>query len=449
MGRFSTDDINQKTGLVGSWLWTGCVESDLKTRILWSSLMGTTIEFYDFYIYGTASALVLGPAFFPGQSATGQTLSALATFALAFVARPVGAAIFGHWGDRFGRKSTWIATLMLTGISTTCIGFLPDYSRWGIMAPLLLCLLRLGQGLGLGGEWGGAALVCTEHAPDHRRAWYGMFPQLGAPFGFILTNAAFYGVTRYFSAQDFLTWGWRLPFVASAILLAIGLGMRVTLAETPQFMKANTKENTQRVPLVLLMREHRRSVLIGSLSMVSCYALFYISTVFCLGYGSHILHIPQSRMLALECTAVVFMAIAIPISAWLADRVGRRPVVIIASLLTLPCGLAMSLMLQPGHSGILLTWLSMALGLMGALYGPMGAVLTELFPLSVRYSGTALAYNLAGILGASLAPYLATWLSIHVGLLGIGLYIVAAGLVSMLAFLVMQEGRGMSWSVES
>ncbi len=408
-------------------------------RIVLASLVGTTIEFYDFYIYGTAAALVIGQAFFP-QSAPGtQALNAFLTFGIAFIARPVGSVLFGHFGDRVGRKSTLVASMLVMGLSTTLIGLLPGYATAGALAPWLLCLLRFGQGIGLGGEWGGAALLATENAPEGRRAWFGMFPQLGPPLGFLMANGLFLGLLLGLGETTFVAWAWRVPFLVSAVLVAIGLYLRVSMQETPAFMEAMRRQERVPVPLTEVLRHHGLPLVQGSLSIVVCYALFYISTVFALGYGVSTRHIPRPDFLEMLCVAVVFMAIATPISAALADRFGRKPVLLTASALAALSGFLMPGMLGGGSTGEVLAFLCLELGLMGLTFAPLGALLPELFPTRVRYTGASSAYNLGGILGASLAPSAAQLLLERGGLTWVGYYVTVAAVISFLAILSMQE----------
>lgn len=415
-------------------------------RILIASLIGTTIEYYDFYIYGTAAALTLGPVFFPQSSATAQRLSAFATFAIAFLARPLGAALFGHFGDRVGRKSTLVIALLVMGLSTTLIGVLPGFASLGPLAPFLLCVLRFGQGVGLGGEWGGAALLATEYAPRQRRAWYGMFPQLGAPLGFLLANGLFFGTSFLLSDAAFRTVGWRIPFLLSVLLLAVGLYIRLNLSETPVFETLKKTNKTTPAPLLTLLAQNGRTVFLGALAMVACYGLFYISTVFALGYGTNALHYSREQFLAIECIAIVFMAAAIPLSALAADRMGRRPVLIAGALAACFSGSLLSPALTSGSPLIIGGFLSLELFLMGWLFGPMGALLAELFPTGVRYTGASLAYNLAGILGASFAPYIAERLVNAGGLPWVGAYITLAGLISLTALSCLHETRAVVWT---
>ncbi|HTJ03067.1 MAG TPA: MFS transporter [Methylovirgula sp.] len=409
------------------------------SRIAVVSLVGTTIEFYDFYIYGTAAALVFGQLFFPSGAREAQTLAAFLTFGIAFLARPLGAFIFGHFGDRIGRKSTLVASMLVMGLSTVCIGLLPGYAAVGAWAPLLLCLLRFGQGIGLGGEWGGAALLATESAPAHRRAWFGMFPQLGPSVGFLLSNGMFLALALGLSDAQFLAFGWRIPFLASIVLVSVGLYVRVQLSETPAFQKLTQTQGRVELPFKDLLQRHGIALLQGSLAMVVCYAIFYISTVFALDYATHIRHIPRQTFLTALCVAVVAMAAATPISAALADRFGRRPILLLGSSLAIVSGFLLPVMLgAQGQAGLLL-FPVIQLAIMGFVFAPMGAFLPELFPTAVRYTGSSAAYSLGGILGASLAPYAATLLLAKGGLAYVGYYVSAAGLVSLLAILSVRE----------
>jgi metabolite-proton symporter len=411
------------------------------TRIAFASFIGTAIEFYDFYIYGLAVAMVIGPIFFPGSDPAAQALNAFLTFGVAFVARPFGAMLFGHFGDRIGRKATLVASLLVMGISTMLIGVLPGYAQIGWAAPLLLCLLRFGQGIGLGGEWGGAALLAAEHAPAGKRGWYGMFPQLGPSVGFLCAVGSFLLLSYSLDDEQFRAWGWRIPFLASALLVGIGLYVRFKLSETPVFVKAMQTQQRVKLPLAVLLTHHLRPLLTGALLMVVCYALFYISTVFALSYGVATLHIPRPHFLAMLCVAILFMAAATPLSAWASDRYGRRPVLILSASAAVLSGFLLEPLLGSGSTWQITLFLSIELFLMGATFAPMGALLPELFPTAVRYSGAGMAYNLGGILGASLAPYIAQQLVLHGGLSWVGGYISVAAAISLLAALWVHETR--------
>jgi len=414
------------------------------TRVATASFIGTAIEFYDFYVYATAAALVIGPVFFPQGAGMAQTLSAFITFGIAFLARPLGSLLFGHFGDRIGRKSTLVASLLLMGISTTLIGLLPGYASIGVWAPILLCLLRFGQGLGLGGEWGGAALLATENAPPGKRAWFGMFPQLGPSIGFLMANGLFLALALLLDDEQFRAWGWRIPFLLSALLVVVGLYVRLSLHETPVFAEAMARREKLRLPMVETFGKHGKAVLLGALSMVVCYGLFYISTVFSLSYGVKNLGYSRQEFLGLLCVAVLFMALATPLSAWLADRFGRKPVLAASAIAALLSGFAMEPLLTHGSSQAVGLFLALELFLMGMTFGPMGALLPEIFPTRVRYTGASAAYNLGGILGASLAPYAAQQLVEAGGLSWVGGYVSAAAAISLVAVLCMRETRDQS-----
>ncbi|WP_232630505.1 MFS transporter [Methylobacterium sp. Leaf118] len=411
-------------------------------RILIASFVGTAIEFYDFYIYATAAALVIGPIFFPPGEAGVQTLQAFATFAVAFLARPVGAAAFGHFGDRIGRKATLVASLMIMGVSTVLIGCLPGYATIGWRAPALLCLLRFGQGVGFGGEWGGAALLAVENAPPGRRALYGVFPQLGAPVGFLSANLLFLALSVSLTPQAFEAWGWRLPFLASAVLVGVGLYVRLKLTETPAFRAALEAAPPERVPLATILTRHRRATVLGTLAMVAAYAVFYLSTVFALSYGTATLGYDRKTFLLFECVAILFMALAIPLSGAAADRFGRKPVMLSGLAATAALGGLIGPMLGSGASALVLGYLCLALFAMGWIFGPMGALLPELFPTRVRYTGASVTYNLAGIVGASGAPFAAQWLAGWGGIGSVGLYLALAAGISLAAVAAMPETRG-------
>jgi metabolite-proton symporter len=415
------------------------------TRIALASFIGTAIEFYDFYIYGMAAALVIGPVFFPGNNPTTQALSAFVTFAVAFLARPLGALLFGHFGDRIGRKATLVTSLLVMGISTTLIGVLPGYDSIGAWAPVLLCLLRFGQGIGLGGEWGGAALLATENAPTGKRGWYGMFPQLGPPVGFLCATGSFLLLAHFLSEQEFKDWGWRIPFLGSSILVMIGLYVRLALTETPVFAKVLQQHKQVALPFKEMLVSHFLPLVLGALAMVVCYALFYISTVFSLSYGTTTLHIPRQQFLGMLCVAVLFMAVATPLSAWASDRFGRRPVLLVAGSAAFLSGFALQPMLESGSLLVITIFLSLELFLMGATFAPMGALLPELFPSQLRYTGAGTAYNLGGIIGASFAPYIAQRLVAEGGLSWVGGYVSLAAAISLLALYFMRETSDNHW----
>ena len=412
-----------------------------RSRVIFASFIGTAIEFYDFYVYATAAALVIGPVFFPHGSATAQALSAFVTFGIAFVARPIGSFLFGHFGDRIGRKSTLVASLLVMGVSTTLIGVVPGYDAIGSLAPILLCVLRFGQGIGLGGEWGGAALLATENAPAGKRGWFGMFPQLGPSVGFLASNGLFFGLALTLSDAQFKSWGWRVPFLVSAVLVALGLYVRLKIAETPAFQAAIERQERVRVPVAALVVHHWWPTLLGAFAMIVCYTLFYISTVFSLSYGVSTLHFSRQSFLGMLCFAVVFMALATPLSAWASDRYGRKPVLIVGIVAAILSGFTMAPLLGSGSMPLVALFLTIELFLMGITFAPMGALLPELFPTNVRYTGAGVSYNLGGILGASVAPYIAQLLAAHGGLAWVGAYVSAAAALSLIGVLCMRETR--------
>jgi len=403
------------------------------STVLFASLIGTTIEFFDFYIYATAAVLVFPKLFFPSSDPAAATLQSLATFAIAFIARPIGSAIFGHFGDRIGRKATLVAALLTMGISTVLIGALPTYASIGTVAPLLLALCRFGQGLGLGGEWGGAVLLATENAPPGKRAWYGMFPQLGAPIGFFLSGSTFLILSQTLSDAEFFAYGWRIPFLASTLLVLVGLYVRLKITETPVFQAVLEKNERVKVPVMTVLRSHPRTLVLGTLLTVATFVLFYLMTVFTLSWGTTALKFSRKDFLELQLMAIIFFGLTIPVSALLAERYGRRATLMVVSVAIGFFGLLFAPMF--GSGAIVQVALFMVLGqcLIGMTYGPIGTMLSELFPAEVRYTGSSLAFNLAGILGASLAPYIATGLATNYGLQYVGYYLSAAAALSLIA----------------
>lgn len=410
-------------------------------RVLLASLAGTAIEFFDFYIYATASVLVFPKLFFPADDPASATLQSLATFALAFFARPVGSAVFGHFGDRIGRKATLVAALLTMGVSTVAIGLLPTYASIGVLAPLLLALCRFGQGFGLGGEWGGAVLLATENAPPGKRAWYGMFPQLGAPVGFIASGGIFLVLSASLTDQQFLAWGWRLPFIASSALVLVGLYVRLKITETPAFRTAVEKKERVAVPLLSACRHHARELVLGTFVATATFVLFYLLTVFCLSWGTTKLGYTRGQFLIIQMIGVLFFAAAIPWSAALADRHGRRAVLMVVTGAIIAFGLVMGPLFGGGTAGVT-TLMIVGFALMGLTYGPLGTMLSEMFPTAVRYTGASVAFNLAGIVGASLAPYIATWLATHHGVAAVGFYLSSAAAVTLVALALSRETRG-------
>jgi len=408
-------------------------------QVLFASLIGTTIEFFDFYIYATAAVLVFPRLFFPASDPTSATLASLATFAIAFFARPFGSALFGHFGDRVGRKTTLVAALLTMGLSTVSIGLLPIYRTIGVAAPLLLALCRFGQGLGLGGEWGGAVLLAIENAPPGKRAWYGMFPQLGAPVGFLFSGGVFLALSRWLTNEQFFAFGWRIPFLASAVLVLVGLYVRLTINETPVFREALSRQERVKVPMFEVFQKYPRALLVGTLASVATFVLFYLMTVFALSWGTTALHYSREKFLVIQLFGMVFFAITIPLGGILAER-GRRRTLLWVTVAIGVFGFRMAGMFLAGTAGTILAMV-LGLSLMGLTYGPLGTVLSELFPTPVRYTGSSLTFNLAGILGASLAPYVATWLAKTYGLQYVGYYLSAAAGLTLIGLLAARETK--------
>ncbi len=406
-------------------------------QVLFASLIGTTIEFFDFYIYATAAVLVFPGLFFPKSDPASAVLASLATFGIAFLARPIGSALFGHFGDRIGRKTTLVVALSTMGVSTAAIGALPVYRTIGFAAPLLLALCRFGQGLGLGGEWGGAVLLAIENAPPHKRAWYGMFPQLGAPLGFFLSGGVFLVLSRWLTDKQFFDFGWRLPFLASAILVFLGLYVRLTITETPVFQEALSRREQVKVPMVVVFRDHTKNLIAGILLCLATFVLFYLMTVFALSWGTGPLGFSREKFLLMQLFCILFFAITIPISAVLAESGRRRALLWITVAIGL-FGFVMAPIFAAGTMGAV-AMMTLGLSLMGLTYGPLGTVLSELFPTAVRYTGSSLAFNFAGIVGASLAPYIATYLAKTYGLQYVGYYLTMSAVLTLVGLLMIRE----------
>lgn len=409
-------------------------------QVLFASLVGTTVEFFDFYIYATAAVLVFPRLFFPASDPASSTLASLATFGIAFLARPIGSALFGHFGDRIGRKRTLVLALLTMGVSTFFIGVLPAYQAIGIAAPLLLALCRFGQGIGLGGEWGGAVLLAVENAPPGKRALYGMFPQLGAPIGFLFSGAIFLLLSRLLTDQQFFRFGWRLPFLASAVLVLLGLYVRLSITETPVFQASMARAEQVGFPMLTVLRQHVRALVAGILICLATFVLFYLMIVFTLTWGTTALHYSRGSFLQMQLVGTLFFALTIPVSALLAER-GRRPVMIVISLLIALFGFALAPLFSAGPAGAM-AMMVLGLALMGLTYGPLGTVVSELFPTPVRYTGSSLAFSLAGILGASLAPYIALWLAKRYGLPYVGYYLTGSAVLTLLGLLMIRETGG-------
>jgi metabolite-proton symporter len=409
------------------------------SQVLFASLVGTTIEYFDFYIYATAAVIVFPGLFFPASNPTSAMLQSLATFAVAFFARPFGSALFGHFGDRIGRKTTLVAALLTMGISTVGIGCLPTYQTIGVAAPLLLALCRFGQGLGLGGEWGGAVLLAIENAPPGKRAWYGMFPQLGAPVGFLLSGGTFLVLSKWLRNEQFFAFGWRIPFLASVGLVLIGLYVRLTITETPVFRDALSQGERVKVPMLVVFRDYPGTLLVGTMASLATFVLFYLMTVFALSWGTTALGYHRDTFLLMQLFGIAFFALTIPIGGVLAEHGRRRTLLWVTSAIG-AFGLVLAPMFVAGTTGAVVTMV-VGLSLMGLTYGPLGTALSELFPTSVRYTGSSLTFNFAGIFGAALAPYVATWLAKTYGLPYVGYYLTAAALFTLFGLLAARETK--------
>lgn len=408
-------------------------------HVLFGSLIGTTIEFFDFYIYANAAVLVFPQLFFPDANPTMATLQSLATFSIAFLSRPLGSAFFGHYGDKIGRKFTLVAALLTMGVSTVAIGFLPSYASIGVAAPLLLMLCRFGQGVGLGGEWGGAVLLAIENAPPNKRAWYGMFPQLGAPIGLILSGGTFLYLTDTMSSDDFMNYGWRIPFIASSLLVVLGFYIRTKITETPSFETSKKEQDDVKIPFVTLMKSYKNQLIFGTLAAVTTFLVFYLMTVFTLSWATSNLGFLQRDALIMQLFSVLFFALFIPISAVVADKIGRRKMLMIATVAIALFGFTFSYFLNSGSETMVTLFVCIGMALMGFTYGPLGTFLSELFPTNVRYSGASLTFNIAGILGAAFAPMVAIWLASTYSLTYVGYYMTIAACISLVAFLFISK----------
>ena len=421
-------------------------------KVALASMVGTAIEFFDYYIYAAAAVLVFNTQFFHSGDPLSDDLLSLSTLALAFFARPIGSALFGHFGDKIGRKKTLVASLVLMGGSTVVIGLLPTYSQIGIWAPILLCICRVGQGIGLGGEWGGAALVATENAPEGKRAWYGTFPQLGAPIGLFVANATFFLVSYFWGQQALVEWAWRIPFVSSLALVLVGLYVRLTLHESHVFVEAEEKGKKLKAPVRVVFTKHFKPMVIGTFIMVATYSLFYIMTAFAQAYSRTPatlseagypmgLGIPANTFTGLLLMSAIVFAIFISISGLYADKIGRRKWLIWTTVSILIFALCMPLFLGNGTPASVFAFLVIGMALMGMTFGPMAALLPELFPTEVRYSGASLAYNIASIIGATIAAMISLKINALYGLMGVGIYLAINAFLTLLALLASKETK--------
>ncbi|MBT1176969.1 MHS family MFS transporter [Bifidobacterium callimiconis] len=434
------------------------VRDSVKTVIA-ASMVGTAIEFYDFYAYGTAAANYFPHIFFSDKAnPTVALLMSLLTFAIAFIARPLGSLVFGHFGDRMGRKTTLVVSLMTMGIGTFLIGCLPTYNTWGIAAVALLCLLRFIQGIGLGGEWSGAALVATENAPEDKRALYGSFPELGAPIGFFLSNGTYFVLESFNDSDAMLAWGWRVPFLLSAILVIIGLVVRVHMEETPIFRLAQEQKKVVKSPLTEVFRKSWKQVLQATFLVAVTYTLFYTLATWSLAWGTKekgegggSLGFTNQEYLLMLMIAICVFAAFIVISCVNADKFGRKRVIITSSVLLVVFAALFPFLLNGeivGQRNFVanMAFLCIGFALMGTAFGPIGAFLPELFDANVRYSGSGIGYNLAAIVGAAFVPTIATWLSSHWGVHSVGIYLGVMALCCLVAVLSCHETKNVDFT---
>ena len=432
------------------------VPTNPRSRVIVASLIGTSIEFYDFYVYATAAVLVFPALFFANDDPTIELLASFAVFGVAFIARPIGSIVFGHFGDKIGRKGTLVASLLTMGIATFIIGILPTglTPGWEILAPALLVLMRFGQGLGLGGEWSGAALLATENAPEGKRAIYGTFPQLGAPIGFILANSIFLIFSLTLTAEQFAAWGWRIPFLASALLVIVGLYVRFKLVETPAFQKVVADGEVAKRPLAQVFKSSWRPLILGTFIMLATYTLFYLMTTFTLTYGTAATDAPvaglgytRPEFLIMLIIGVVFFGIFTLVSGPLAERFGRRSMLLVVTGGIIVFGFLFVPLLGGGGISVQMM-LILGFSLMGLTFGPMAAVLPELFPTNVRYTGSAISYNMASILGAAVAPFIAValWTAGGGSPFLVGVYLAVMGAITFVALLISKETRDIDYA---
>lgn len=455
-----------------------------RSRVITASLVGTTIEFYDFYAYATAAVLVFPVLFFPTGNDTTSLLLSFSVFGAAMVARPLGAIVFGHFGDRFGRKATLVASLLTMGVATFLIGCLPTFNEIGVWAAVLLLIMRLAQGFALGGEWSGAALVATENAPKGKRALFGTFPQLGAPIGFIIANTVFLVINFALPhpdgtaqrSEEFLTWGWRVPFLFSAIMVIVGLYVRLKLVESTSFSKAEKSGAIRKFPLGEVVRRNGKQLILGTFIMLATYVLFYLMTSFTLSYGTKptlegaaaaaekagtafdaAAYVPglgfgYTDFVIMQIIGVVFFGVFTMLSGPVADAIGRKRLLIGVTIAIIVFGLTFSVFLlphaDPKFTGALVqAFLVFGFLLMGTTFGPMGAVLPELFPTNTRYTGSAISYNVSSILGAALAPIVAValWAAGDGNPWLVGLYLSGMGVLTLIAVVLSPETKDVDY----
>lgn len=421
-------------------------------RVVAASVFGTALETYDLYLYGTAAALVFGPLFFPDTDPTAATLLSLSTFAVSFLARPLGALVFGHFGDRIGRKKMLYVTYLIMGISTFLIGLLPTFNTIGVLAPMLLVAMRFAQGFGFGGEYSGAVLMLTEHAPAHKRGFYAGLNNTGPVIGFVSSSGLFLLMNAILTEDDFLAWGWRIPFLVSILLVAIGLYVRTRVAESPIFEQAQTKTAVAKLkaPIAEVLRKYPKQLVIATGANISQFAVFYLFSVYTLTYGVTELNLSRNTILAAVMIAILVNLVAIPYASALSDRIGRRKVLGIGFVITIAWAFPFFALFNTGEFPLTLIAFIVMMISYSFVYGPIAAYMSEIFPTSVRFTGSAVAYNLAGILGAAFAPIIATMLmDTYHSSVSISLYIIGITLVSAVCVLVGRETRDIDLTADN
>jgi metabolite-proton symporter len=409
-------------------------------QVILASFIGTTIEWYDFFLYGTAAALVFNRLFFPNMDSLSGTLSAFGTFAVGFIARPFGGLIFGHFGDRLGRKSMLVSSLLIMGVATFVIGLLPTYRSIGLLAPVLLVSMRFAQGIGVGGEWGGAVLMAVEHSAGKKRGFHGSWPQMGVPAGLLLSTIVFSICSSAFSEAQFLAWGWRLPFLLSVVLIGVGLFIRLRILETPTFLHQKQPAGTLQPPIAALLRGYWRNVLLGIGMRFAENGTFYILTVFVLSYGESYLRLPRSTMLTGVVLASFIGLFTTPAFGALSDRIGRRPVYLSGALFTMFFAFPFFWLLDTRSPTLI--WLAIVLGVNvghDAMYGPQAAFFSELFGTRVRYTGASLSYQLSSVFAGGFAPLIATGLLAKFGSAGVAAYVVVMALITVVSTVLAAE----------
>lgn len=413
-------------------------------RVAFASFVGTAIEFYDFYIYGTAAALIFPHVFFPNMSPTMATISSLGTFAVAFLSRPIGAAVFGHFGDRLGRKKTLIATLLIMGLSTVCVGLVPSSATIGVAAPIILLALRLLQGFAVGGEWAGSALLSAEYAPVGKRGMYGMFTQLGAGAGLAVSNLVVFIVSLTIGEKSavFLDWGWRLPFLFSAVLLIVALYVRLSIDETPVFAREQVTGGVPKAPLSELFRTQTRQVALAAGCMVGIFTMSFLGGTYLMSYASTPIGHPRSLILGVGVLAGVALMVFSAISAVLCDRYGRRRVILAGFGLALPWAFVVMPLIDSGSPVGFAVAIAGIFCIFGLSYGPIGSFLPEIFATRYRYTGAGLSFNLAGIVGGAIPPLVAGALVATLGSWAVGAMMAVFVVVSIVSTLLLPETKG-------